>query len=567
MEPYQIGLIIFVVIVLAAIVFASFYKRQVYAKIDELDKRKNQVISSAPYDELMAVSQLNLSGQSAQTRTNLEQQWKSLEHRYYPLVENHLFEAEQAADRYRFKESKEEQELAITQIETIETEMGHLRDALDELVQREEANKQRIDQIKENYREVRKTLLAHGFSFGPATPLLESHLAEMENDFQDFSQLTDSGDHDEAQGVIVRLNERIKQMDEQMKLIPEIIQEIEEVYDEQVEEIKKGYAYLTGQGYHFPDDRMEQDIEDVERDIQRIKDLLAELKLTEIDEVTERIESDIESLYARMETEIVAHERVYDLQNSVKRSIYYLQEQIRRAKIEEDRISQSYVLIHEELDEIQQAEKDLKLGQKDFETFSEELREQNLPYSVSYQRLDSVFAHLEHINDRLNKILDHLYNYRMEEKKLRDQMLAMEQDLYDVKRRLENRNLPGLPANFLELFFSASDRVEQLSAELARPKLNLIEVRKQNKLCQEDVDQLKQMAEDILKHSALAEIVSQRLLRYREEANGIEETIRHSQKVFSEDYDYERALEIVKAKLDNVQPGLYGELVQEYESK
>lgn len=564
MHAYQIGILVVGAVIVTATIVAYFYKRQFYNRIDELDQRKTELFNHAPYEELEAVDQLTLAGQSAENRDQLEEQWRVLKDKHYPLIENYLFEAEQAADRYRFKDSRENQSKADETIQMIQTEVENLREALNHLIESEKENRLRIDKIKDDYRDVRKNLLAHSFSYGPATKLLEEHLADMENDFQEFEELTKKGDHQEAQEVIVRLHGAIQQMEEQMEIIPDIIHSIDQVYNEQVEEIKKGYQYLKHQGYLFPEDTIQKDIEVVEKDIKRVNELLTELELDQAKEQTGHIEENIESLYSRMEKEIHARKYVYELQNTVKVSIYYLQEEIRKLKIEEDRISQSYILIHDEKESIMKAESELKEGQKVYDDLNGRLREDIIPFSIAYDGFDHLFTDLENLNNQLNKISDFLYNYRVEELKLKDGMLEMEQELYDMKRRLENQHLPGLPSSYLERFFDASDRVEQLSVELARPKLSLIEVRRQSQICQEGINQLRQQTSDIIDDAILSERVSQRLLRYREESNGIEETIRHSQKVYNEDYDYEKALDLVRAKLENVEPGLYDEIVQEY---
>ena len=40
--------------------------------------------------------------------------------------------------------------------------------------------------------------------------------------------------------------------------------------------------------------------------------------------------------------------------------------------------------------------------------------------------------------------------------------------LHTIKRYMEKRNLPGIPQNFLKLFFTASNHTEDLMAELEK---------------------------------------------------------------------------------------------------
>jgi Negative regulator of septation ring formation len=146
-------------------------------------------------------------------------------------------------------------------------------------------------------------------------------------------------------------------------------------------------------------------------------------------------------------------------------------------------------------------------------------------------------------------------------------MLAMEQAMYEMKRHLENERLPGLPNDYLELFFSTTDRIENLSAELSHPKIQLIEIRKIHKMCQEDVTQLGDITNELIRQVELIERTSQRLYRYKDSHKGVLETIRYSESLFTEDYDYDTALRLVREKLENVDPGAYDEVVAAYEKE
>src|SRR5699024_6635821 len=193
--------------------------------------------------------------------------------------------------------------------------------------------------------------------------------------------------------------------------------------------------------------------------------------------------------------------------------------------------------------------------------------EQSVPYSIVYDALEATFNQLENLNDEHNKVSKYLENYRQEELDIKDDMLDMEQSMYEMKRYLENERLPGLPKDYLELFFSTSNRIESLSEELSRSKIQLIEIRKIHKMCQEDVAQLEEMTKEVVRQVELLERTSQRLYRYKDSHKGILETIRYSESLFTEDYDFDTALRLVREKLENVDPGAYDKVVENYEKE
>jgi len=272
-------------------------------------------------------------------------------------------------------------------------------------------------------------------------------------------------------------------------------------------------------------------------------------------------------LYQVLEVEIDARPQVSSLLDDTKQALYYLQDENRRLIAAVNRIEQSYILNHNEAETIETLDEQVKEQREEYHYLDDRVKHQALPYSVAYKELKDTFDTLNNLNDDYAKIANHLDNYRDEELELKNGMLELEQELYAMKRRLENERLPGLPNNYLELFFSASDRVEQLSAELGKPKIQLIDIRKIYQMSAEDVAQLQEMTEEIIRQVELTEIVSQRLYRYKESHKGILETIRYSESLFSEDYDYDTALRLVREKMENVDPGTYQEIVDTYEEE
>ena len=567
MNPLQIALIVLLVLIVVTALITYFVRKKYYTQIDELNQEKTKVLDDAPYDELKEVAGLNITGQSYELRSKLEKKWQEIESVKYPTLENHLYDAEQATDRYRLPESKKSQEAAEDAIAEINAEIKGLTEELLELIEREQANLEKIDTIKKRYHEVRKSLLARSFSFGPASDSFERKLTLLENDFTQFSEFTVSGDHEEANKIVESLHQSIEETEQQMEDIPPLLEHIQEQYKDDIEDLRHGYEAMTNEGFIFPEDKILDKIDTLEKDKQAIYDVIRDLNLEKAQADADTLGEKIDSVYEEMELEIEAKPEVYELLEDTKRAIYYLQEENRRLTGLVNRMAQSYILIHDEESVIEGLEAKVVENRLAFEYINEQLKEQSIPFSVAYEDLDKIFEQLEHLNKEYSKVSDYLENYRTEEVKLKNDMLAMEQSMYEMKRHLENERLPGLPNNYLELFFSTSDRIELLSRELARPKIQLIEIRKLHKMCEEDVLQLGEMTHELVRQVELIERTSQRLYRYKDTHKGILETIRYSESLFSDDFDYETSLRMVREKLENVDQGAYAEVVAAYEEE
>lgn len=564
MSPLQITLIIILVIILVTVGIIYFVQKKYYRQIDELDAQKNDVLKNAPYDALKEVAELNITGQSQEVRTALENQWRTIETVKYPKLENDLYDAEQATDRYRLGESKKNQESAAQAITEIKEDISQLTHSLNDLIEREQANLKQIDEMKKRYHEVRKSLLAYSFSFGPASESFEKKLRVMENDFGEFSDLTVSGDHEEAKEVVQGLSNDILEIENQMERIPPMIEKLEDVHGEELKDLQNGYNEMIEAGYTFPDDSIEEDINQLSLFKATIYDRIRDLELDRAYEETGTLSEEIEELYEKMEVEYQAKPYVEETLEDIRRAIYFLQGEQRRVMALANRMAQSYILNHDEEKKLRTLADEVKEAREEYDVIADRVKHQAIPYSVAYEKLDKLFDLLEGYNKTYDTIENQLESYRKEERELKADMLEMEQDMYAMKRYLENERLPGLPDAYLEMFFSTSTRIELLSKEMARPRIQLAEVRKIHQMCEEDLDQLSEMTQEIIRQVELTELVSQKLYRYKDSHKGVLETIRYSESLFTEDYDYGRALSLVREKLENVAPGTYKEIEEKY---
>lgn len=567
MNPLQITIITILVLLVVTFGITYLVRTKYYQKIDQLDQEKNDVLKKAPYNELKEVRDLHISGQSFELRKKLEQQWHSIESVKYPRLENNLFDAEQATDRYRLMEAKKNQSEAEEALAEINQEMEALQTDLIGLIEREQANLVKIDLIKKRYHEIRKSLLAYSFSFGPASETFEDNLREMETDFSKFSDITISGDHEEANIVVERLNNDIEEMEQQMKDVPPLLDILEDEYVEQFDDLENGYHEMSDAGYLFPEDTVLEDLGKLRTDKKHILDRIRKLELEEAEKETEALANEINAMYDRMEMEYQAKPATFELLEDNKRALYFLQEENRRLVSAEQRLSQSYILIHDEAAKIAKLAEQVKEAREEYVFLEDRMKHKALPYSVAYAQLADLFDQLGNLNEEYNKVSNHLEDYRVQELAFKDELYQMEQQMYRMKRRLENERLPGLPDDYLELFFSTTERIERFDSELSRPKINLVDIQKNYEICEEDVRQLENMADEMVRQVELTERTSQRLYRYKDTHKGILETIRYSESLFSEDYDYETSLRLVKEKLENIAPGEFAKVLNAYEAE
>lgn len=562
--PIDYVSIIVIAIIIAIFIVFFIFKKQHQNNIVELKDRKKELLEGLPTQRLDKVKKMDISGKSKAYAESLENIWEQILSGRNITVENHLFLAEQTNQRYQFKATRDYQQLAHEELQDIDDDLLKLSNSLEELINREEANAHRIHEIEKKYESVRKRLLDNSLSYGQAVDALEGKLADMEKEFEHFEKVTKWGDHEEARSVIIQLNEMIVDMQSYLNDVPKVLSTITEDFYPQLEEISESYTTLVNKGFVFNGSPIPEEVKEVDEKISILDELMGELKITEGRQLSQEIAEDIDNLYERMEIEVDASVEVDELIPSVQKAIYYLREEVRVLFFEIDRVSQSYVLIHNESDQIHDLKDSVEFLEGKFQKTIDNLENNFTPYSEVLKTLTLIKNELIQLNDTKNDVTDQLYSYRDVEVKLKEELSNMEEEARNIRRRIVRENLPGVPVDYTDFYTYVTGLLSSLSDELNRPRLKVEKTHDLIAICKEELKNLEERTQSVINNAVLTEMMAQKLYQYKEEYPDVAQTIAQSEKLFNEDYDYESSFTVVRNKLNSINPNMVQAVEQEY---
>ena len=124
-------------------------------------------------DELSKVKQLKMNGETEEMFEHWRSEWDEIITVHMPDVEEYLFDAEEYVDKYRFKKSKMYNIKFLAKLNEVEDTIKSILHELNELVGSEEKNRIEVVEMKELYRQLKKSLLAHRHNYGKAANNLE----------------------------------------------------------------------------------------------------------------------------------------------------------------------------------------------------------------------------------------------------------------------------------------------------------------------------------------------------------------------------------------------------------
>ena len=546
-----------IIVVAGAIGYGvAHYLSQKQSKvIEELGVKKQKLMTVPIADILFTLKNLNLTGQTKRTYETWQATWQTITRFRFPEIEASLVSAEQYTQRLNFVKGSQISNQASQLIEETKAEVDKIYTALQKLLDSEKKNREELEVLQERYASMRKDLLAHSFSFGEALESLEKRLSYLELDFTKFNTLTNEGDHLEAKEVLGRIEAEMQDFEQIVEEVPKYLKEIEEEYEDQVADLKEGYQKMVEEHYQFPKISIPAEIQKIEEIIAVAREHIKATELEEARQQLDKVAREIDQLYLVMETEYEAKAFVKRNRTQVERKLNQVLQSNRYVNIEVDRVSQNFVLANNEFNRVQDFAKQLEKEQEAVAYYSKALQNQQVPYSIVKEHYEIVLNTLKEIDENQLALVNTLTDLSQQEKSIRDGLDVFELDLRNMKRTIEKYHLPGLPKEYLELFFATSSRIEQLSQLMNRVKLDMTEITGLNQTIEDDVEKLDIMTEEIVDHAQLTEFMIQHANRYRLDHPEIDTAIQQALEQFNHFYRYEESLAIIEKALNQVEPG------------
>lgn len=560
-------IIVFVVIIIiAAIIYilGYFLKKNNQTKLDALEERKIALFDLPVLEELDDIKKMHLVGQSQNTFREWNQKWQELSTTQFANFESLIFDAETLNDTFRLFKVKAAIEDANTTIDEMESDVEAIRTGLKELKESEERNSLAVQHALDVYDELKKEVKDEGSKFGPALAELKKQLKNIETEFTSFVALNTSGDPLEAREVLEEAERKTFEMQDVMGRIPASFDNLSKTYPDQLKEIKESYAKLKLEHYIFPDVDLDQMIKVADEKLAANLSDLEKIEIDTVERVSKELEDDIDELYNVLEKEMKSKAYVDANRQKVADFIVHAEKNNRQLLIELDHISQSYALTNNELGRARGFQAQIEDLTRQNQEMEPKLKEHTIAYSDAEAFYKNTFGVVEDLENQQVEIDTALQELRQGEKVAQEKIDEYEFKLRNLKRYVEKQRLPGLPAEYLEFFFTVTDHVEDLSKELNRIRVNMDDVNRLVERVEEDLKDLDTRTHDLVDAAALTEQMMQYANRYRHTNPQIRQAIETSLNLFTQEYHYQDALDEIGTALEKVEPGAFKRLESFY---
>ncbi|WP_317335769.1 septation ring formation regulator EzrA, partial [Streptococcus orisratti] len=310
--PSGIILLIVAIVLLVIVAYLAgvIVRKRNDGLIASLEDRKQELFSLPINDQIEEVKALHLIGQSQTTFREWNQKWVDLSLNSFSDIENHIFEAENLNDTFKFISAKHEIDSVESQLTLVEEDLKAIQEALSILKEQEEKNSARVTHALDLYEKLKDSISENGDNFGSTMPEIEKQLKNIETEFSQFVTLNSTGDPVEAAEVLDKAEEHTIALGQISEQIPAIVAKLEDDFPDQLDDLESGYRRLLEENYHFSEKNIEKRFQDIRAAIRENSSELITLDLDRAREENDHIQTKIDALYDIFEREIAAYKLV-----------------------------------------------------------------------------------------------------------------------------------------------------------------------------------------------------------------------------------------------------------------
>lgn len=553
------------VLLVIAYAIAIYVRKRNESKLAILEEKKEELYNLPVNDEVEAVKNMHLIGQSQVTFREWNQKWVDLSLNSFADIENNLFEAEGYNNSFRFFKASHQIDQIESQITLIEEDIAAIRNALADLEKQESKNSGRVLHTLDLFEELQHRVADHSEEYGQGLSEIEKQLENIQSEFSQFVTLNSSGDPVEAAVILDNAENHILALTHIVDRIPAVVTTLSKELPDQLEDLEDGYRKLLDANYHFAETDIEARFQLLHEALKKNHENIAQLELDNAEYENTQIQEEINALYDIFTREIAAQKVVEGLVATLPTYLQHMKENNTLLIEDIERLSKNYLLSESDASHVRRLQGELE----NFETaIIEATSNQDEPtqaYSILEENLESLQENLKEIEDEQISVSERLARIEKDDINARQKANVYVNRLHTIKRYMEKRNLPGIPQTFLKLFFTASNNTEDLMAELEQNLVNIESVNRILEIATKDMEELETETYNIVQYATLTEQLLQYSNRYRSFDERIQEAFNEALDIFEKEFDYHASFDKISQALEVAEPGVTNRFVTSYE--
>ncbi|QDW98571.1 septation ring formation regulator EzrA [Staphylococcus agnetis] len=560
MALYIILAIIIIILVGISILFMMRSNKRTMIQTAEDRKVK---LNDLTYDEsLHKLERLNMTGQTKAEYDALNDSWKSSLNDYLMPVDEKIHEAEVNLDKFKFSQAETDIKDAHEMMDAYESKHLELTEKADKVLQIHNESSQLYDQTKEEHRKLKREVLANRHQYGEAAAPLEKEIEQVEPELALYEELREDGNYRQAHQHIKNLNEDLTYLNEDMKEIPELIREAQKELPGQFQDLKYGVRDLKVEGYDLDHVKVDSQLQSLKTELSFVEPMISRLELDEANKKLEDINAQLDEMYDLIEHEVKAKNAVEESKERITDDLFHAKDMNYTLQTEIEYGRENYYINESDIQSVRQFENEIQNLISVYDEILMEMAKSSVRYSEVQDNLKYIEDHVDVINEKQQKLQNHLVSLREDEAEAEEHILRVQSKKEEIYRRLLASNLTSVPERFIILKNEIDYEVREVNERFSERPINVQHLKdKVNKVVLQ-MNKFEDEANDVLINAVYAEKLIQYGNRYRKDYHDLDKSLNEAERLFKNNR-YKRSSEISAQALERVEPGISDTIEQE----
>lgn len=460
-----------VAVILIAIVLHMIQKSKVnkiQQQIDELDKKKNIILSTPVPSELSKVEAIIKNEKMEERYKNWQKRFDLLKNEKISNITDMLAELDIVLASHDYKGINVR--FAKTEIEIYKAKEAadELLSEIREITLSEEKYRDIVIKLKAKYRDLFSKYTTKKEEYGDISDAIELQFENIEKRFSDFEEVMENNEYTEVVHIVKALDTMIDHMEIVVKEVPDLVLLAEKLIPKRIEEIEAASLEMIEEGYNLEYLKIDYNIEESRKNIKNILGRIRVLNLEECMFELKTILEYMDSLFNDFDKEKICrkfyNESIVDFEkklNKLKKIVGGIYTQL-------DDIKSLYDLTDDDLENIYAVTRRLDKINTSYLNVCKASEEVSEAYSRLSKEIEDLSNDLRLLEDDLDISLKSLGSMYDDEVRAREQLGEIQDVLDECKFEIRSYKLPIINNNYFVQLSEASEAIEEIIKELEK---------------------------------------------------------------------------------------------------
>lgn len=545
-----------IIVIILIIVGVLFYMRSSKSQIIEKAEERKVKVEQLPYDEsLSQLSELNLTGETKSTYDNLKQSSLDSKNQYLVPVEEKIHNAEGLLDKFKFSQAQTEVDEAHEMMDQYEANYNELTTKVENIIGLHKESDHLYEECTTDYREMKRDVLANRHQFGEAATPLEQEIESFVPEMETYETLKNEGNYNQAHEHIKTLNDDMNYLKKDMDEIPDLIREAQKELPGQFQDLKYGCRDLKVEGYDLDHVKIDSTLQTLKTELSFVEPMISRLELDEANEKLNSINDRLDEMYDLIEHEVTAKNEVEETKEVITDNLFRAKEMNYTLQTEIEYVRENYYINESDVQNVRQFENEIQNMIAVYDDILREMSKSAVRYSEVQDNLKYIEEHVDVINEKQEKLQNHLIQLREDEAEAEENILRVQSKKEEVYRKLLASNLPSVPERFIIMKNEIDYEVREVNKKFSVRPIHVKQLKDKVSKVVLQMNKFEDETTDVLVNAVYAEKLIEYGNRYRKDSSNIDKSLNEAERLFKNNR-YKRSIEISEQALESVEPGV-----------